>query len=147
MKIALLAAGALLVAAPSWAQSGAAHDHGKQPTHPGHGQPQTPSAHGQAHGGHDQMMMAVDPARHGGPAASGYHHAMMTMHQGMMQVNESDPARAWAAMMISHHQGAIDSARVLLEHAEDAEIRRMAEETIRAQEEEIAGLRSWLERH
>ena len=92
-------------------------------------------------------MMEMDPARFGGPAAGGYHQAMMNMHQGMMQVNEGDPARAWAAMMIVHHQGAIDSGRVLLQHAEDAEIRRMAEETIRAQEAEIAALRSWLERH
>lgn len=99
-------------------------------------------------GGISGMRMSPEMmAMHGGPAGPETHQAMMRMHQAMMAVNERDPGRAWAAMMIPHHQGALDTARITLRHTQDRELRRIAEETIRSQGREITRLRAWLQRH
>jgi hypothetical protein len=44
------------------------------------------------------------------------------------------------AMMIPHHQGAIDMARAVLRHGEDPLTRRLAEEIIASQQAEIAAM-------
>ena len=77
--------------------------------------------------------------------------AYMDAHQKMtgdMQVKPTgDSDRDFAAMMIPHHQGAIDMARIALKHGKDPEIRKLAEAVVSAQESEIAQLKEWLARH
>ena len=74
--------------------------------------------------------------------------AMQRMQPAMMQgMTAADADVAWICAMIPHHQGAIDMARAGLAGADNAESRRMAQETIRMQEEEIAKLTAWVERN
>lgn len=48
------------------------------------------------------------------------------------------------AMMIPHHQGAVDMARAVLRHGEDPLTRQLAEEIIAGQQAEIAAMRARL---
>jgi uncharacterized protein (DUF305 family) len=52
---------------------------------------------------------------------------------------------SWICAMIPHHQGAIDMARAGLKGSDNAESRRMAEETFQMQEKEIEKLTAWVE--
>ena len=46
-------------------------------------------------------------------------------------------------MMVPHHQGAVEMAKVAQQRAQRAEIKTMAEEVIRAQDAEIARMKQW----
>ena len=136
--ILMLACAAL--AAPAAAQDRPAHPpahagHGAQPGHAGHA--------GMDH----QMMMTGQPAEHGGPAGQANMDSMMRMHHAMMAARNADPAHAWALKMIEHHRGGIEMSRTVLEHSQDAEIRRMAQRTIEEQERDIGDLQRWIETH
>lgn len=54
----------------------------------------------------------------------------------------SDDAGKNFAMMIPHHQGAIDMAKIELQSGKDPELRAMAEEMIKDQENEIVDLKA-----
>jgi uncharacterized protein (DUF305 family) len=71
----------------------------------------------------------------------------MGMGMGMDMPMTGDPDVDFARMMIPHHQGAIDMARVQLEKGRDPQLRQMAQEIIGAQEREIATLKEWLAQH
>jgi uncharacterized protein (DUF305 family) len=83
-----------------------------------------------------------------GPAAQAMMQSMQKMQHDMMSAPSSgDPDKDFVAMMIPHHQGAIDMARVELQYGKDPILRRMARGIIAAQEREIAEMKQWQAKH
>jgi uncharacterized protein (DUF305 family) len=70
------------------------------------------------------------------------------MHPPMMAgVMAEDPDVAFVCGMIPHHQGAIDMAKIVLEHGKDPWVKQLARNVIDAQTREIAEMTKWLQEH
>jgi uncharacterized protein (DUF305 family) len=67
--------------------------------------------------------------------------AMTRMMIGMEIKPSGDVDRDFAAMMISHHLAAIDMAQALLRYGHNEPLRRLAQEIIVTQQQEIAVMR------
>jgi len=68
--------------------------------------------------------------------------SMAKMDKGMMAAPMTgDPDHDFAAMMIPHHQGAVDMAKAVLLHGKDPVLRRLAQEIIVTQQQEIEVMR------
>ena len=74
--------------------------------------------------------------------------SMHEMHQAMMaglQANDAD--NAFASGMIAHHQGAIAMAMIEQQYGKNATMRKLAEDIITAQQNEIQLMQTWLDHH
>jgi hypothetical protein len=67
--------------------------------------------------------------------------AMNKMMADMTIKPTGDVDRDFVAMMVPHHQGAIDMARAVLRYGHNEQLRRLAQEIVVTQQQEIAAMR------
>lgn len=67
--------------------------------------------------------------------------AMDKMADGMAITSSGDVDQDFVAMMVPHHQGAIDMAQAELRYGKNEQLRRLAQEIIVTQQQEIVAMR------
>ncbi|HEV8615432.1 MAG TPA: DUF305 domain-containing protein [Methylomirabilota bacterium] len=73
--------------------------------------------------------------------AHAMHAAMAEMDRAMVSAPMSgDPDQDFLAMMIPHHEGAVEMARLVLVHGRDPLVRQLADEIIAGQQAEIGSM-------
>lgn len=83
-------------------------------------------------------------AASGNNVAAALSAATQKMYRDMTAVHGSDTDRAFAQMMIPHHQGAVDMAKIEMAHGRDPRLRHMAQDMITHQQQQIGMMRGIL---
>ncbi len=76
--------------------------------------------------------------------SSSMSHAMISMTSSLQAKKGDEFDKAFIEEMIVHHEGAIEMARLALEHAKHTEIKTLAQAIIDAQSQEITTMGNWL---
>ena len=83
----------------------------------------------------------------GTPADRAFERSMQTMMTKMDEKPTGRPDHDFVTMMLPHHQGAVDMAKVELQYGKDAGLRRLARSIVDTQEREIAVMQAWQSKH
>ena len=65
------------------------------------------------------------------------------MMQEMKMEMSGDPDKDFVMMMLPHHQGAVDMAKIELRYGKDPELRKLAEDIVASQQKEIEFMKAW----
>ncbi|PXA96602.1 hypothetical protein DMC47_16945 [Nostoc sp. 3335mG] len=91
------------------------------------------------------LTFALGAAAHAGGGSSDFavamDKAMDRMMADMHVAPTGDVDRDFVTMMIPHHQGAIDMSVAVLNHGRNPQLKRIAQEIIVEQQQEIAAMR------
>ena len=156
MKKAILiaAAGLALVSAAAYAQMQHGPGDMRQGEHMMGGMPGMRGAmmnggmHGMMSGGsHGGMSQGMQPKGDAGPSSLAFQGINMKMHSAMDIAFTGNADVDFVKGMIPHHAGAVDMAKTVLAFGRDPEVRKLAEEIIKAQESEIALMQGWVNKN
>lgn len=100
-----------------------------------------------SHSGHGSHSGEAQPRAAATPSTRAFEEINERMHKDMAIRFTGDADIDFVRGMIPHHQGAVEMAEVVLKHGKDAEVRKLAEEVIKAQKSEIAWMQAWLEKN
>ncbi|MEJ0025083.1 MAG: DUF305 domain-containing protein [Rhizomicrobium sp.] len=87
------------------------------------------------------LVLAADTVSAEAPFLAQNDAAMARMMNAMAVKPTGDVDRDFVAMMVPHHQGAIDMALAVLRYGRNERLRRLAQEIIVTQQQEIAAMR------
>jgi uncharacterized protein (DUF305 family) len=79
-------------------------------------------------------------------AATAFAAANEKMHKEMDVDLTGDADVDFVRGMIPHHEGAVEMAKIQLKYGKDPKLRKLAEDIIKAQDTEIAFMKSWLDK-
>ena len=107
-----------------------------------------PPAFAQMSGSMPMQPAATGSTPSSSPADKAMAEGMEAMSKAMSSVPMTgDADHDFVAMMIPHHQGAIDMAKVELQYGKDPAMRRLARDIVAAQDREIALMKNWQAKH
>lgn len=93
----------------------------------------------------DEMAMPMGEAK--GPAGAAFMRSMSSMQHAMEAPMTGDPDKDFVTMMLPHHQGAVDMAKIELQYGRDPVLRAMAKDIVASQAKEIATMKGWQAKH
>jgi uncharacterized protein (DUF305 family) len=152
--IVIAVAGLALVSAAAYAQMQHGPGDMREGEHmmggmPGmHGAMMNGGMHGMMSGGsHGGMSQGMQPKGDTGPSSLAFQGINMKMHGAMDIAFTGNADVDFVKGMIPHHAGAVEMAKTVLAFGKDPEVRKLAEEIIKAQESEIALMQGWLNKN
>ena len=93
----------------------------------------------------DHSKMAPAAAAKGDtPSTTAYKAANDKMHAGMNIPFSGNADKDFVNGMIPHHQGAVEMAKIVLQHGKDPALKKLARDIVKAQDKEIAFMKAWL---
>lgn len=87
----------------------------------------------------EDMKMDVPKSQ----ADADFSRVMAKMTSDMDVKTTGKPDEDFVRMMLPHHQGAVDMAKVELKYGTDPTLRKMAEDIVSSQEKEITEMKGW----
>jgi uncharacterized protein (DUF305 family) len=95
-----------------------------------------------------QSMQMQSDTGASSPAGKAMMDSMSKMQQDMANTPMTgDPDKDFVAMMLPHHQSAIDMAKVELQYGKDPQMRKLAQGMVAAQGKEHAEMLAWQAKH
>ena len=92
----------------------------------------------------DHSKMGMPMPADASAATKAFAEANARMHKDMTITFTGNADVDFVKGMLPHHQGAVDMAKIVIQYGKDPEVRKLADAIIRAQNEEIAWMTSWL---